>query len=185
MPADRPWFWALVGALAVAVVLGEPRWRGAAVAVRTRALRRRLVEERTGAAVDPGPGGPWSEPWLPALLVGTWVCASPWIWGYEDVDGAITADVVTGAVLAAVALAGIVLPAVLALNLLAGLWLTTAPWLIGYGSEGGPVGLSDVVAGVLACVLALRGLTAATGRLQAATPGAIGRVPRRPGRTSD
>ena len=24
--------------------------------------------------------------------VGVWVCASPWIWGYDDVDGAIAAD---------------------------------------------------------------------------------------------
>ena len=55
--------------------------------------------------------GRWSEPWLPAFVVGVWVCASPWIWGYDDVDGAIAADVVTGAAIAVVSLAGVVFPA--------------------------------------------------------------------------
>jgi SPW repeat len=179
MLAERWWFWALAAIAAVAIAVTEPRWRGATAALRVAAHRRRLVEEGAGMAVDHGPGGRWSEPWLPACVVGLWICASPWIWSYDDVDGAVTTDVVTGALIAIVALAGVLFPALLALNLLAGLWLTTAPWLVGYGTQGGPVGLSDTVAGVLTCVLALRGMTAATSRLRAAQPGPIGRIPRR------
>jgi hypothetical protein len=182
MLAERWWFWALVAVAAVAIAATEPRWRGATAALRAAAYRRRLVEAEVGMAVDPGPGGRWSEPWLPAFAVGLWICASPWIWGYDDVHGAITADVVTGGLIALVTLAGVLFPALLALNLLAGLWLTTAPWLVGYGTGGSAVGLSDTVAGVVTCVLALRGMTAAMRRLRAAQPGPIGRIPGR-GRT--
>jgi hypothetical protein len=179
MLAERWWFWAAVAVAAVAILLTESRWRRAAVALRGGALRRRLVEEGAGMTFDSGPGARWSEIWLPAMLVGLWVCGSPWIWGYDDIDGAIATDVVTGAVIAAVSIAGVVFPALLSLNLLAGLWLTTAPWLVGFGTEGGPVGLSDTIAGVVTCGLALRGMNAATKRLRAAQPGAVGRMPRR------
>ena len=138
MLAEHWWFWAAVGALAVAIVATEPRWRSAAAAVRAAALGRRLVAAGAGLTVERGGEGRWSEPWLPAFFVGVWVCASPWIWGYDDVDGAIAADVVTGAAIAVVSLAGVVFPALLALNVLAGLWLTTAPWLVGFGTDVGP-----------------------------------------------
>ena len=179
MLSERWWFWAIVAAVAVAIVVAEPRWRRAAAAVRAAALRRRLVAEASGAGVDSSPGGRWSEPWLPAVIVGLWVCASPWIWGYDDVEGAITTDVVTGAAIAVVSAAGVLFPALLALNVLAGLWLTVAPWLVGYGTDPGAAGLSDTVAGLVTCALALRGLTTATRRLRAAQPGPIGRLPRR------
>ncbi|MGH2980366.1 MAG: SPW repeat protein [Solirubrobacterales bacterium] len=179
MLAERWWFWAAVAVTAVAIALTEPRWRSAAVTLRSGALRRRLVEEGAGMTVASAAGGRWSEPWLPAFLVGLWVCGSPWIWGYHDVDGAIGTDVVTGAVIAVVSLAGVLLPPVLSMNLFAGLWLTTAPWLVGFGTHAGPVGVSDTVAGVVTCGLALHGLSAATRRLRAAQPGPIGRMPRR------
>ena len=153
MLAEQWWVWAAVGALTVAIVATEPRWRSGE--------------------------GRWSEPWLPAFFTGIWVCASPWIWGYDDVDGAIAADVVTGAAIAVVSLAGVVFPALLALNVLAGLWLATAPWLVGFGTDSGPVGLSDSLAGVATSALALRGMTAAARRVRLAEPGPIGRVPRR------
>jgi hypothetical protein len=116
-----------------------------------------------------------------ACLVGLWVCASPWIWDYEDVDGAVATDVVTGAAIAVVSLVGAAFPPLLAVNVLAGLWLTTAPWLVGFGTESGPVGLSDTLAGIATCALALRGMSAATRRLRAAEPGPIGKIPRRGG----
>ena len=179
MLAEHWWFWAASGAFAAAILAMEPRWRTAVAAVRGAALGRRLVAERAGLTVDRGGEGRWSEPSLPAFLVGVWVCASPWIWGYDDVDGAIAADVVTGAAIAVVSLAGVVFPALLALNVLAGLWLMTAPWLVGFGTDSGAVGLSDTLAGIATSALALAGMTAATRRLRAAEPGSIGRVPRR------
>jgi hypothetical protein len=179
MLAEHWWFWAAVGALAAAIVATEPRWRTAVAAVRAAALGRRLVAEGAGRTFERGGEGRLSEPALPAFFLGVWVCASPWIWGYDDVDGAIAADVVTGAAIAVVSLAGVVFPALLALNVLAGLWLTTAPWLVGFGTDSGPVGLSDTLAGIAASALALLGMTAATKRLRSAEPGPIGRVPRR------
>lgn len=179
MLAEQAWFWALVAAVVVALAAGEPRWRRVASDIRAGALRRRLVREGAGQTVETTPTGPWSEPWLPGLLVGVWVCASPWIWGYEDADGAVTTDIVTGCAIASLSLAGIVFPALLALNLLAGLWLAVAPWLVGYGDDGGAVGLSDTLAGVVTCGLALWGMSAATRRLRAGPPGPVGRMPRR------
>jgi hypothetical protein len=178
MLADEGWFWAAVAVATVSIVVTEPRWRGAAAAVRTGALRRRVVEEGAGVMVETTQGGRWSEPSVPACLLGLWICGSPWIWGYDDVDGAVATDVVTGAAIAVVALAGVLFPALLSLNVLAGLWLTTAPWLVGFGTDSGPVGLSDAVAGILTCGLALQGMTIATRRLRAAQPGPIGRIPR-------
>jgi len=179
MIGERWWFWAAVAVVAAAVVATEPRWRRLAAAVRARALRARLVEEGGGAAVDARPGGRWSETWLPGLLAGAWICGSPWIWGYDDVEGAIATDVVTGAAIAAVSLAAVVFPALLALNLFAGLWLVIAPWLVGFGTHEGPVGLSDTAAGLVTCVLALRGLSAAASRVGPGRPGPVGRIPRR------
>lgn len=181
MLAEHWWFWAASGAFAAAILATEPRWRTAVAAGRGAALGRRLVAEGAGLTVDRGGGGRWSEPSLPAFLVGVWVCASPWIWGYDDVDGAIAADAITGAVIAAVSIAGVLFPALLALNVLAGLWLTTAPWLVGFGTDSGAVGLSDTLAGIATSALALAGMTVATRRLRAAEPGPIGRVPRRDG----
>jgi SPW repeat len=179
MLAEQWWFWAAMGALAVAIVATEPRWRSAGAALRAAAVERRLVAGPPGLTIEPGGEGRLSEPWLPAFLIGVWVCASPWIWGYDDVEGAIAADVVTGAAIALVSLAGVIFPAFLALNVLAGLWLTTAPWLVGFGTDSGPVGLSDTLAGLATIVLALRAMAAATRRLRSAHPGPIGRVPRR------
>jgi hypothetical protein len=179
MAAEQWWFWAAAGGLAVAIVVTEPRWRSAAASARAAAVGGGLVAEGAGLAIDRSGDGRWSEPWLPAFVVGLWVCASPWIWGYDDVDGAIAADLVTGAAIAVVALAGVAFPALLALNVLAGLWLTTAPWLVGFGTDSCPVGLSDTVAGVATSALALRGMSAATRRLRSAEPGPVGRVPGR------
>ena len=181
MSADRPWFWALTAATVAALVLSEPWWRRMAAAVRAGALRRGIVAEGAGQMVDTAPGGPWSEPGIPGFLLGLWVCASPWVWGYEDADGAVATDLVTGGAIAVIFLTGIVFPAVLALNLLAGLWLVIAPWLVGYGSGGGggSVGLSDTFAGVATCGLALRGLSVASRRPRAGPPGPVGRIPRR------
>jgi hypothetical protein len=176
MLAEHWWFWAVAAAIGVAVVATEPRWRVAGARVRAAALRGRLVAGQGGVSIDPAPGGPWSETYLPGFLIGLWVCASPWIWGYDDVDGAVATDAVTGGAIAVVSLAGVVFPALLALNLFAGLWLTVAPWLVGFGTDGGAVGLSDTGAGILVCVLALRGLTVATARVRAAQPGPVGRI---------
>ena len=158
MLAEQWWFWAAVG---------SARWRqssqrsrdGAAAAAarpRRRPLGRRLVAEGAGLTIDRGGGGRWSEPWLPAFFVGLWVCASPWIWGYDDVDGAIAADVVTGGRDRG-RVAGR-----RALSRPAGPQRPRGPVahdrsVAGRLRDGsGPVGLSDTLAGIATSALALR-----------------------------
>jgi hypothetical protein len=167
-----------VAAAVTGAAVVEPAYRRWAARARKAALQRRLVEPGPGARVFTDPGGRWSEVSLPLVLVGAWVIASPWTWGYADVDGAVACDSVTGGIVVLLSAASVLFPALLALNLLAGLWLVTAPWLVGFGTEGGAVGLSDVIAGLAICALALRGLTEAGRRLNAAQSGPIGRVRR-------
>jgi SPW repeat len=176
--ADHWWFWALIGLVLGVAVLGSGRYRLIAAAARRRALERGLVEPGPGRRVEHRPGGFWSDlSWL-SLLLGAWVAASPWVWGYDDVHGAITADVTTGALVIVLTLAGIVLPPLNALTVLAGLWLVLAPWIVGYGDHGGPVGISDAVAGVMIAALGVAALASASRRIAPGAQMPIGRVRR-------
>jgi hypothetical protein len=174
--ADKWWFWVLVALLLGTAALGSGRYRALVARARARALERRLVEPGAGRRIDTRPGGFWSEvSWL-SILLGAWVAASPWIWGYDDVHGAVAADVVTGAAVVALTVAGIVFPPLNALTITAGLWLVLAPWIVGYGDEGGPVGLSDTLAGVLIAALGVAALAAASKRIVPGEPMPIGRI---------
>jgi hypothetical protein len=178
MLSDDWWFWAITALILAGAALGSRRYRALTAAARRLSLQRGLVEPGPGRGLTVEAGGFWSDlSWL-SLLLGAWVAASPWIWGYDDVEGAVTTDAVTGGAVVVLTIAGIVLPSISALNVLAGLWLVAAPWLVGYGGEGGPVGLSDTLAGVAIAVLAIAALTTATGRIVPES-GPIGRVPRR------
>jgi len=175
---DKWWFWVLSGALVAVAALGSAHYRGLAARARDLALKRRLVEAGSGRRIDTRPGGFWSDlSWL-SLLLGVWVAASPWIWGYDHVHGAVAADVVTGAAVVVVTLAGIVFPPLNALTIVAGLWLVLAPWIVGYGDEGGPVGLSDTLAGVMIAAFGVAALSAAAKRIAPGASMPIGRVRR-------
>ncbi len=178
MLADEWWFWALVAVLLCGSALGSGRYRAASARARARALERRLVEPGVGRRVDTRPEGFWSDlSWI-SLLLGAWVAASPWIWGYEDVPGAVATDVVSGAAVVVLTLAGIVLPPLNALSALAGTWLVLAPWIVGYGDHGGPVGLSDTLAGVMIAALAVAAIAAAAKRVVPGAPMPVGRIRR-------
>ena len=178
MLSDDLWFWALIALIAVAAALGSARYRAFAAGVRRAALRRNLIDPGPGQRLDVEAGGFASDlSWL-SLLLGAWVLASPWIWGYDDVSGAIATDVITGAAVIAITLASLVFPSLLALNVLAGAWLLLAPWLVGYGNEGGAVGLSDTIAGLAIAALAIAGLSSASKRVGPGTQGPIGRIQR-------
>jgi hypothetical protein len=178
--ADDWWFWLLTGGVVGVTALASGRLREINSSIRRLALERRLVEAGSGRHVDTRAGGFWSDlSWL-SVLVGAWVVASPWIWGYEDVDGAIATDVVTGGAVIGLTLAGIVYPSLNAFSLLAGIWLVVAPWVVGYGSEDGLVGLSDVIAGVAISALGVAALTSASRRIVPGESMPVGRV-RRPG----
>jgi SPW repeat-containing protein len=175
--AQNWWFWALAVAALAGLAGSSGRYRLLAARLRRAAVRRGLVDLPPGRALAHSAGGFWSDlSWL-VLYAGAWVILSPWIWGYEEVEGAIATDAITGAAVIAIALAGIVFPALWALNILAGLWLVTAPWLVGYGDANGPVGLSDTVAGLVIAATAIATLAAAERRIRpGGGPGAIGRI---------
>lgn len=176
--ADDWWFWGLVVASLITAVALSGRYRALTDRLRAAAVRRGIVALPAGHALDTRAGGFWSDlSWL-ALMAGGWVVASPWIWGYQDADGAIATDVVTGSIVIALTLAAIVFPALWALQLFAGTWLVIAPWLVGYGDANGPVGLSDTIAGIVICVVAISSLAASQRALRPGQPGAIGRVRR-------
>lgn len=176
MLSDDWGFWALIALTVAAAALGSSRYRAFVACIRRAALRGNLVDPGPGRRLVVEPGGFASDlSWL-SLLLGAWVLVSPWIWGYDDVEGAVATDVITGAAVIALTFVGLVLPSVSALNVVAGLWLVVAPWLVGYGSKGGPVGLSDTVSGVAIAALAIAGLAAAANRIAPGTAGPIGRV---------
>jgi SPW repeat-containing protein len=175
--ADEWWYWLVVaGALLGATALSG-RYRAWAARLRASAVRRRLVELPLGRSVRRQPAGFWSDlSWI-ALAAGVWVALAPWTWGYEDVDGAIATDVVTGGIVIALTLAAIIFPGLWALVLLAGAWLVIAPWLVGYGdAHGGAVGLSDTVAGIVICVVAIISLATSQRALRSGDSRAIGRI---------
>jgi hypothetical protein len=176
--ANDWWFWVLVGGLIAAALACSGRYRRVAARARRAALERRLVEPGGGRRIDVRPGGFWSDLSWMSLLLGFWVSASPWIWGYSEEPGAITTDVVTGGAVVVLTLAGIVFPALNALAILAGLWLVTAPWFVGYGDADGPVGLGDTLAGVLIAALGLAALSAAAKRIAPGPQMPIGRIRR-------
>jgi hypothetical protein len=176
MLSDDWWFWALAALVLAGGALGSRRYRLIVAAARWRSVEHGLVEAGAGRRLSTEAGGFWSDlTWL-SILLGVWIVLGPWTWGYDDVGGSVTTDVVTGGAIVVVTIAGTVLPSFLALNVVAGLWLVTAPWLVGYGGEGGPVGLSDTVAGIAVAVIAISDLAAAARRVAPGEAGPIGRV---------
>jgi SPW repeat-containing protein len=178
--AGKWWFWVLAGALVGVAAVGSAHYRALAARARRLALERRLVDAGPAHRIDTRPSGFWSDLTWMSLLLGAWVIASPWIWGYDDVPGAVTTDVVTGAAVVVLTIAGIAFPALNALMVLAGLWLVLAPWTVGYGDEGGPVGLSDAVAGAMIAALGVASLAAAAKRIAPGGTMPVGRVRRGP-----
>lgn len=176
MLAGEWWFWLLTGTIVGASGLAARRIRELNAHVRRLAIERRLVEAGSGRRVDTVERGFWSDLSWVSVLLGAWVVASPWIWGYDDLDGAIATDVVTGGAVILLTLAGIVLPSLNALTLPAGLWLVVAPWIVGYGSADGAVGLSDAVAGIAIAALGVAALSAASRRIVPGAPMPVGRV---------
>jgi hypothetical protein len=182
MLSDKWWFWLLVACVVTLSALGSARYRAFTARVRARGLAWRLVEPGSGRHVDTRAGGFWSDTsWL-LILLGAWVALSPWIWGYDDVHGAIATDVITGSCVIVLTAAGILFPVFNALTVLAGTWLVLAPWIVGYGDSGGPVGLSDAIAGLLISALAISSLSAAAKRVVPGESMPIGRVRRSVGK---
>jgi hypothetical protein len=176
--ADEWWYWALVATVLAGAFSFSGRYRVLAAKARAVAIRRGLVELPPGHTLDRAPRGFWSDLSWVALVAGLWVLVAPWTWGYQDVDGAIATDVVTGAFVIAVSLGAVVFPALWVLDLFAGLWLVIAPWIVGYGDANGPVGLSDTIAGIVISAVAIASLASSQRALRPGQAGGAGRLQR-------
>jgi hypothetical protein len=174
--ADEWWYWLVVAAVLLGAAGFSGRYRDLTAKARAGAVRRGLVELPPGRTIRTQPAGFWSDVSWIALAAGVWVVLAPWTWGYDDVDGAIATDVVTGGILIALTLAAMVFPALWGLCMFAGLWLVIAPWIVDYGDAHGPVGLSDTAAGVLTCAVAVVSLVTSERALRSGDARAIGRI---------
>jgi hypothetical protein len=174
--ADEWWYWLVVAGVILGAVAFSGRYRALAASARAGAVRRRLVELPAGRSIRSRPAGFWSDVSWIALAAGVWVVLAPWTWGYDDADGAIATDVVTGGIVIALTLAAIIFPGLWALVLFAGAWLLIAPWIVGYGDAHGAVGISDTAAGFVICVVAVICLAASQRAVRPGDARAIGRI---------
>ena len=176
MPAEHWWFWGAIALVAMAAVGAAGRWRTLMARVRRRALGAGIVEAGGSTGVDTQPGGFWAELSWTRVLLGAWIAAGPWIWGYDDSSGAIATDVSAGAVILAGTMAGIVFPAVLVLPIAAGTWLLVAPWLVGYADDAGAASLSDVLCGLAVVATAIADMASAARRVTPGEPRPVART---------
>jgi hypothetical protein len=171
--ADDWWFWALAGLALIPLAALARRWDSLVFRARRWTIARGLVSLGPGQALA-RPARIRDPSWL-AIPIALWVGAGPWIWGYDDSDGAVATALITAAAVLLLAVGGVVFPALWALELVVALWLVVAPWLVGYGDEGGPVGLSDTICGLLLAAVSVAALSAAERRLRTSA-GGIGRL---------
>ena len=91
------------------------------------------------------------------LVLGAWLIASPWIFGYSTIDAAAWDSVVVGAIILIIGLTRVVSlvgPALARVNIVLGLWTIASPWIFGYAA-GGPAMWNSVAVGVVVTLLAL------------------------------
>lgn len=91
------------------------------------------------------------------LVLGAWLIASPWIFGYSTMGAAAWDSVVVGALIFLIALSRVVSlvgPAPARVNIVLGLWTIASPWIFGYAA-GEPAMWNSVAVGIAVTLLAL------------------------------
>ena len=96
----------------------------------------------------------WQD--LVNAVLGAWLIASPWIFGFAHMHSAAWGAWVLGAAILIVSLAAARVPAAWeeALMLLLGICSIVSPWVLGYGAVSRPV-TNAVIVGALVAVLSL------------------------------
>jgi len=89
------------------------------------------------------------------VLLGAWLIASPWIYGYTGMPGAFWNSIVVGALIVIFAVGRFSTPMAGAswANVLLGLWTIASPWIYGYTGYGSAF-WNSIVLGILVAVLA-------------------------------
>jgi hypothetical protein len=91
------------------------------------------------------------------LILGAWLVASPWIFGYAMLSSACWDSVVVGALIFIIGLTRVVSlvgPALARVNVVLGLWTIASPWIFGYAT-GEPGMWNSVAVGIAVVILAL------------------------------
>ncbi len=91
------------------------------------------------------------------LVLGAWLVASPWIFGYQSTGAGAWNSVVVGALILAIGLTRVVSlvgPGLARVNVVLGLWTIASPWIFGYAA-GEPGMWNSVVVGIVVAILAL------------------------------
>lgn len=115
----------------------------------------------------PGPPVPRAVRGL-TILMGLWLVAAPWIWGYGDTGGGFDAtwnDVIIGLLVTATGCAQFLRPGRFAVATPVGLgvWLAIAPFALAYnfGADSTAASLNDTIAGTLLTGLTVSGYLSA------------------------
>ncbi len=91
------------------------------------------------------------------LVLGAWLIASPWIFGYSAFTAGAWDSVVIGAIIFVIGLTRVVSlvgPALARVNVVLGLWTIASPWIFGYAG-GEPAMWNSIVVGIVVALLAL------------------------------
>jgi hypothetical protein len=110
------------------------------------------------------------------LVIGAWLVASPWIFGYPMVP-ACWNSVVVGALICLIGISRVVSlvgPALARVSTVLGLWTIASPWIFGYGT-GEPAQWNSVAVGIAVTLLSLRSASATLLRDQQESHVAAGR----------
>jgi len=89
-------------------------------------------------------------------VLGLWLLASPWVIGYDDGSTAMWNGVVSGVLLAALALGAVFIPRAWEewAQGAIGAWLIASPWALGFASREAPM-LNAMWVGIAVVALAL------------------------------
>ena len=97
------------------------------------------------------------------VVLGAWLLASPWIFGYVGTSAAWN-SVVIGAlilIIGATRVVALVSPALARVNLVFGLWTIASPWIFGYAA-GEPAMWNSIVVGIVVALMAIWSARATT-----------------------
>ncbi len=89
------------------------------------------------------------------VLLGAWLIASPWIYGYTGLPGAFWNSIVVGALILIFAAGRFSTPMAGAswANVLLGLWTIASPWIFGYTGNSSAF-WNSIILGILVTILA-------------------------------
>lgn len=98
------------------------------------------------------------------ILLGLWLIASPWVFSFSSLQGALWNSIIVGVVVVVLAWVRITNPTRYVwaswVNLLLGLWILVSPWIFSFSTNTGAL-WDSVITGIVIGALALWSAVAA------------------------